>query len=161
MAVGRIRNGIIRVGQRIAVVREEADDTAGEIEPGRTITFSGTVTSLQTAHGMERIDIAEAGPGEIVSVAGLPEVTIGDTLTDPGDPRPLPRLDVDEPMLSHDVRGEHVAPRRHATASTSRRARSRPASSERSWATSRSRSTRPIRATRSRCAAAVSSSWPC
>ncbi|HEY4190538.1 MAG TPA: translational GTPase TypA [Candidatus Limnocylindrales bacterium] len=100
MAVGRIRNGTIRVGQRIAVVREEADDTAGEIEPGRMITVTGSVTSLQTAHGMERIDIAEAGPGEIVSVAGLPEVTIGDTLTDPGDPRPLPRLDVDAPTLS-------------------------------------------------------------
>ncbi len=100
MAVGRIRNGTIRVGQRITVVREEADDTAGAIEPGRTITLSGTVTSLQTAHGMERIDIAEAGPGEIVSVAGLPEVTIGDTLTDPQDPRPLPRLDVDAPTLS-------------------------------------------------------------
>ena len=57
------------------------------------------MTSLQTAHGIERIDIAEAGPGDIVSVAGLPEVTIGDTLTDPGDPRPLPRLDVDEPTL--------------------------------------------------------------
>ena len=100
MAVGRIRNGTIRVGQRIAVVREEADDTAGEIEPGRMITFTGSVTSLQTAHGMERIDISEAGPGEIVSVAGLPEVTIGDTLTEPGDPRPLPRLDVDAPTLS-------------------------------------------------------------
>ena len=48
---------------------------------------------------MERVDIAEAGPGEIVSVAGLPEVTIGDTITDPADPRPLPRLDVDEPTL--------------------------------------------------------------
>ena len=64
------------------------------------ITFTGSVTSLQTAHGMERIDISEAGPGEIVSVAGLPEVTIGDTLTEPGDPRPLPRLDVDAPTLS-------------------------------------------------------------
>ena len=100
MAVGRIRNGTIRVGQRVTVVREEADDTAGAIEPGRTVTISGTVTSLQTAHGMERVDIAEAGPGEIVSVAGLPEVTIGDTLTDPQDPRPLPRLDVDAPTLS-------------------------------------------------------------
>jgi GTP-binding protein len=49
---------------------------------------------------MERIDITEAGPGEIVSVAGLPEVTIGDTITEPGDPRPLPRLDVDAPTLS-------------------------------------------------------------
>ncbi len=99
MAVGRIRNGTIRMGQRIAVVRDAADDTAGEIEPGRTITLAGGVTSLQTARGMDRIDIAEAGPGEIVSVAGLPEVTIGDTITDPADPRPLPRLDVDAPTL--------------------------------------------------------------
>ncbi len=100
MAVGRIRNGTIRMGQRITVVREEADDTAGTIEPGRVVTLTGTVASLQTAHGMERIDITEAGPGEIVSVAGLPEVTIGDTITEPGDPRPLPRLDVDAPTLS-------------------------------------------------------------
>ena len=99
MAVGRVWNGRIRMGQRLTVVREEADDTAGSVEPGRTITLSGTVTSLQTAHGIDRIDIAEAGPGDIVSVAGLPEVTIGDTLTDPADPRPLPRLDVDAPTL--------------------------------------------------------------
>ena len=99
MAVGRIRNGTIRVGQRVSVLREEAEDASGTVEPGRTVTLSGTVTSLQTARGMERVDIAEAGPGEIVSVAGLPEVTIGDTLTDPSDPRPLPRLDVDEPTL--------------------------------------------------------------
>ncbi len=99
MAVGRIWNGTIRPGQRITVIREEADDTAGAIEPGRTVTLTGTVSSLQTAHGIERIDIAEAGPGDIVSVAGLPEVTIGDTITDPTDPRPLPRLDVDAPTL--------------------------------------------------------------
>ena len=99
MAVGRIWNGTIRTGQRITVVREEADDTAGSVEPGRTVTLTGTVTSLQTAHGIDRVDIEEAGPGDIVSVAGLPEVTIGDTLTDPADPRPLPRLDVDAPTL--------------------------------------------------------------
>src|SRR6187431_942931 len=99
MAVGRVWNGTIRVGQRITVIREEADDTAGSVEPGRTVTLSGTVTSLQTARGIERVDIEEAGAGDIVSVAGLPEVTIGDTLTDPADPRPLPRLDVDAPTL--------------------------------------------------------------
>jgi len=100
MAVGRIWNGRIRTGQRITVLREEADDTAGSIEPGRVVTITGTVTALQTAKGIDRIDIDEAGPGDIVSVAGLPEVTIGDTITDPGDPRPLPRLDVDAPTLS-------------------------------------------------------------
>ena len=70
------------------------------------------MTSLQTAHGIERVDIEEAGPGDIVSVAGLPEVTIGDTLTDPADPRPLPRLDVDAPDPAHDVRRQHLAARR-------------------------------------------------
>src|SRR4030095_4854807 len=91
MAIGRIWNGSIGVGQRITVVREEADDTAGTAEPGRTGTLTGTVTSLQTAHGIERVDIEEAGPGDIVSVAGLPEVTIGDTITDPADQSPRPR----------------------------------------------------------------------
>jgi GTP-binding protein len=99
MAVGRIRNGTIKIGQRVSVVREEEDDTAGSVQPGRTVTLTGTVTSLQTAHGIDRIDITEASAGDIVSVAGLPEVTIGDTITDPQDPRPLPRLDVDAPTL--------------------------------------------------------------
>ncbi|HEX6681339.1 MAG TPA: translational GTPase TypA [Candidatus Limnocylindrales bacterium] len=99
MAVGRIRNGSIRIGQRVVVVREEAEAADGSIEPGRTVALSGSVTTLQTAHGIDRVDVAEAGPGEIVSVAGLPEITIGDTITDPADPRPLPRLDVDAPTL--------------------------------------------------------------
>ncbi len=99
MAVGRVWNGFLRMGQRIVVVRDEADDTAGSVEPGRTVTLAGTVTSLQTARGIDRVDLEEAGPGDIVSVAGLPEVTIGDTLTDPADPRPLRRLDVDAPTL--------------------------------------------------------------
>ncbi len=63
MAVGRIWNGTIRTGQRIVVVREDAGDTAGAVEPGRTVTMTGTVTSLQTAHGIDRVDIDEAGPG--------------------------------------------------------------------------------------------------
>jgi GTP-binding protein len=99
MAVGRLWNGTIKMGQKVSIVREEADDTAGAIEPGRTVTLTGTVTSLTTAHGIERVDIAEAGPGDIVAVAGIPDVTIGDTITDPADPRPLPRLDVDAPTL--------------------------------------------------------------
>jgi GTP-binding protein len=99
MAVGRITNGSIRVGQRVTIVREEADDLDGSVEPGRSVTLTGSVTALQTARGIDRVDITEARPGDIVSVAGLPEVTIGDTLTDPADPRPLPRLDVDAPTL--------------------------------------------------------------
>ncbi len=100
MAVGRIRNGRLRMGQRITVLREEAETPDGSVEPGRVVTLSGTVTSLTTARGIELVEIEEAGPGDIVAVAGLPEITIGDTITDPGDPRPLPRLSVDEPTLS-------------------------------------------------------------
>jgi GTP-binding protein len=100
MAVGRVWNGTIKLGGRIVIVREEAEDTAGSIEPGRTVTLSGTVTSLTTAHGIERVDIEEAGPGDIVALAGIPDVTIGDTITDPADPRPMQRLDLDAPTLS-------------------------------------------------------------
>ena len=99
MAVGRIWNGTLRMGQRICVVREAAEAPDGSVEPGRVASLAGTVTSLTTARGIERVDITEAGPGEIVAVAGLPEVTIGDTITDPADPRPLPRLELDEPTL--------------------------------------------------------------
>ncbi|MGZ6265400.1 MAG: translational GTPase TypA [Candidatus Limnocylindrales bacterium] len=109
MAVGRIWNGTIKTGQKMVIVREEADDTAGAVEPGRTVTLAGTVTSLTTAHGIERVDIPEAGPGDIVAVAGIPDVTIGDTITDPANPRPLPRLDVDAPTL-HMTFGANTSP---------------------------------------------------
>ena len=66
MAVGRLWNGTIKMGQRITVVREEADTTDGTVEPGRTVTMTGVVTALTTARGIEREDIKEAGPGEIV-----------------------------------------------------------------------------------------------
>jgi GTP-binding protein len=100
MAIGRVRNGTIRMGQRIAIVRDAAESVDGAVEPGRILTLTGTVTALTTAQGIERVDVEEARPGDIVSVAGIPDVTIGDTLTDPADPRPLHRLEVDAPTLS-------------------------------------------------------------
>jgi GTP-binding protein len=99
MAVGRVWNGSLRPGQRMVIVREEAEAPDGSVEPGRRETLAGTVTSLTTARGIERVEIEEARPGDIVAVAGIPQVTIGDTITDPDDPRPLPRLEVDEPTL--------------------------------------------------------------
>jgi GTP-binding protein len=100
MAVGRVWNGRIKFGQKIVIVREEEETSDGSIDPGRTVTLTGTVTSLTTAHGIERVDIEEAGPGDIVALAGIPDVTIGDTITDPADPRPMQRLDLDDPTLS-------------------------------------------------------------
>ena len=100
MAIGRVRSGTLRMGQRIAIVREDAEAADGTVEPGRMVTVTGSVTALTTAQGIERVDVEEARPGDIVSVAGIPDVTIGDTLTDPADPRPLHRLEVDAPTLS-------------------------------------------------------------
>ena len=59
-----------------------------------------TLANLYVTEALERVEAAEAGPGEIIAVAGLDEVTIGETLADPDDPRPLPVITVDEPSLS-------------------------------------------------------------
>ncbi len=88
LALCRIRHGTIRNGQQIAWCRAD-----GSIE-------RATVSELYITEALERVDAAEAGPGEIIAVAGMEEVTIGETLADPADPRPLPVITVDEPSLS-------------------------------------------------------------
>ena len=49
---------------------------------------------------LDRVPVDEAGPGDIIAIAGIPEITIGETLADPDDPRPLPLITVDEPSIS-------------------------------------------------------------
>ncbi len=101
MAVGRIRNGTIRVGQRIAVVREEADDTAGEIEPGRMITFSGIGDQPpdRARHGADR-HRARPAPARSSRSPACPRSPSATRSPTRAIPRPLPRLDVDAPTLS-------------------------------------------------------------
>ncbi len=88
LALCRVRNGTIRSGQQIAWCK--ADGTVAR----------ATVSELYVTEALERVPAQEAGPGELIAVAGLEEVTIGETLADPGDPRPLPVITVDEPSLS-------------------------------------------------------------
>jgi GTP-binding protein TypA/BipA len=88
LAICRVRNGTIRKGQQIAWCRVDG-----------TIT-QAKVVELYITEALDRVDAAEAGPGEIIAVAGLPDVTIGETLADPDDPRPLPIITVDEPSIS-------------------------------------------------------------
>jgi GTP-binding protein len=88
LAICRMRAGTIRKGQQVAWCRAD-----GSIERAK-------VTELYVTEALDRVDADEAGPGEIVAVAGLPEVTIGETLADPDDPRPLTVVEVDEPSLS-------------------------------------------------------------
>src|SRR5580765_7889809 len=88
LALCRVRQGTIRRGQQLAWCRAD-----GRIEPAK-------VTDLYVTEALDRVEADEAGPGEIVAVAGIPEVTIGETLADPDDPRPLPVIGVDEPSLA-------------------------------------------------------------
>ncbi|MGO8877028.1 MAG: translational GTPase TypA [Acidimicrobiales bacterium] len=88
LALCRALNGTLRRGDQVAWCRHD-----GTIQNVR-------ITELYVTEGLERIDADEVGPGDIFAVAGLAEVTIGETLADPDDPRPLPVLTVDEPSLS-------------------------------------------------------------
>ncbi len=88
LALLRIRHGTLRKGAPIAWCR--ADGTI----------VNARATELYVAEALERVPADEAGPGEIVALAGLAEVTIGETIADPDDPRPLPVTTVDEPSLS-------------------------------------------------------------
>src|SRR5216117_2958149 len=88
LALCRIRHGRLKKGQQIAWCRAN-----GEIQNAR-------LTELYVTEALDRVPAEEAGPGEIVAIAGLPDVTIGETIADPDDPRPLPVTTVDEPSLS-------------------------------------------------------------
>jgi GTP-binding protein len=88
LALCRVRNGTVRAGQPIAWCR-----TDGRIEPA-------VVSELYVTEALDRVPAKDAGPGEIIAVAGLADVMIGETLADPDDPRPLPVITVDEPSLS-------------------------------------------------------------
>ncbi len=88
IALCRVRHGVIKRGQQVAWCR-----TDGSIERVK-------VTELFVTDALERVEAQEAGPGEIIAIAGLADVTIGETLADPEDPRPLPVIHVDDPSLS-------------------------------------------------------------
>jgi GTP-binding protein len=97
LAICRVRHGEIRRGAPIAWCRAD-----GSITPAR-------VAELYITEALDRVDADSAGPGEIIAIAGLPEVTIGETLADPDDPRPLPVITVDEPSISVTV-GVNTSP---------------------------------------------------
>ena len=82
----------------------------GRLVPGqRRRSRSATVSELFVTEALDRVPADEVGPGEIIAIAGIPEITIGETLADPEDPRPLPVIEVDEPSLSIVV-GQNTSP---------------------------------------------------
>src|SRR5256714_4225348 len=97
LAMCRVRQGTITRGQMVAWCRAD-----GQIERVK-------VTELFITEALDRVPAESAGPGEIIAVAGLPDVTIGETLADPVDPRPLPVIRIDEPSLSMTI-GVNTSP---------------------------------------------------
>jgi len=91
LALLRVHSGTMKRGQQVAWCKAD-----GTIEKVRLTELLGTTA-------LERVPIETAGPGDIVAIAGIPEITIGETIADPDDPRPLPIITVDEPSLSMTV----------------------------------------------------------
>ena len=88
LALCRIVEGTIKRGQTVAWCRRD-----GSISNVK-------LSELLMTRALDREPVDQAGPGDIIAVAGIPEITIGETLTDPDDPRPLPLIHVDEPSIS-------------------------------------------------------------
>jgi GTP-binding protein len=97
LALCRVHQGTLRKGQNVAWLRRDGSQQ------------SVKVTELLITQALERVSGESAGPGDIVAVAGIPEINIGETLADPDDPRPLPLITVDEPAISMTI-GTNTAP---------------------------------------------------
>ncbi|MEV6861121.1 translational GTPase TypA [Streptosporangium subroseum] len=97
IALCRVHQGTIKKGQQVAWCR-----TDGTIQKVK-------ITELLMTDALERKPAEEAGPGDIIAIAGIPDIMIGETLADPDDPRPLPLITVDEPAISMTV-GTNTSP---------------------------------------------------
>jgi GTP-binding protein len=97
LALCRVHNGTIRKGQQVAWCRSDG-----------TIT-KAKVTELLITKALTRYPAEEAGPGDIIAIAGFSDITIGETLADPDDPHPLPLITVDEPAISMTI-GANTSP---------------------------------------------------
>lgn len=87
IATGRIYRGTIRAGQEVAHINRDG------------VTAKERLVSLMTFDGLGRIETREAQVGDIVAIAGLPDVTIGETIADPNNPEALPLLSIEEPTV--------------------------------------------------------------
>ena len=89
LAIGRVMQGTLRAGELVALCHSNEEEPPVKRKLAHLMGFSG----------LQRIDVTERTAGDLFVVAGYPEVEIGDTLADADDPQPLPRLEVDEPVL--------------------------------------------------------------
>ena len=89
IGVGRISQGTLKPGMNVVVM--EGPD-------GKSV--NGRINQVLTFQGLDRVQVTEAGPGNIVLINGIEDIGIGVTVTDPANPQPLPMLKVDEPTLT-------------------------------------------------------------
>jgi len=97
LALVRVKEGTLKKGQQVAWIKRD----------GSTSTVK--ITELLVTKGLERTPGESAGPGDIVAIAGIPEIMIGETLADIDDPRALPLITVDEPAISMTI-GTNTSP---------------------------------------------------
>ena len=88
LAIGRIFGGTIKANQMVGVVNQKSE------------VVKAKITSLYGFQGLKRVDLPQAIMGDIVALAGIEGANIGDTITDADNPKPLPRIAVDEPTIS-------------------------------------------------------------
>ena len=88
LALCRVVAGELKRGQQVAWCRQDGS------------VMNVKLTELLMTEALERVPAEQAGPGDIVAIAGIPEITIGETLSDPENPKPLPLIHVDEPSIS-------------------------------------------------------------
>ncbi|WP_434810293.1 translational GTPase TypA [Microbacterium sp. bgisy189] len=97
LALLRVFNGTLKKGQTVAWVRHDGSHT------------NARITELLKTRALERYPAESAGPGDIVAIAGIEEITIGETIADPEDVRPLPAITVDDPAISMTI-GTNTSP---------------------------------------------------
>ncbi|HWC83380.1 MAG TPA: translational GTPase TypA [Pseudonocardiaceae bacterium] len=97
IALCRIHAGTLSKGQQVAWLRE--DGTISKVK----------ITELLVTEALDRVPAQQAAAGDLVAIAGIPDITIGDTLADPDDPAALPRITVDEPAISMTI-GVNTSP---------------------------------------------------
>src|SRR5512139_961960 len=97
LALVRVHEGTLKKGQTVAWIKRD-----GAVKNVR-------ITELLVTEGLERVPGESAGPGDIVAIAGIPDITIGETLADPENPVALPLIHVDEPAISMTI-GTNTSP---------------------------------------------------
>ncbi|HCM49233.1 MAG: translational GTPase TypA [Actinobacteria bacterium] len=97
LALLRVFNGTLKKGQTVAWVRHDGSHS------------NARITELLKTRALERYPAESAGPGDIVAIAGIEEITIGETIADPEDVRPLPAITVDDPAISMTI-GTNTSP---------------------------------------------------